>query len=70
MHLHLQTFQQNQNLIEKMALASPATAFANRVFPVPGGPTSKAPLEFYHQVCVFLWFSETRQFPVFLLGPF
>ena len=26
------------------ALASPATAFANSVFPVPGGPTSKAPL--------------------------
>ena len=26
------------------AFASPATAFANSVFPVPGGPTSKAPL--------------------------
>ena len=25
-------------------LASPATAFANNVFPVPGGPTNKAPL--------------------------
>ena len=25
-------------------LASPATAFANNVLPVPGGPTSKAPL--------------------------
>ena len=24
--------------------ASPATAFANKVFPVPGGPTNKAPL--------------------------
>jgi hypothetical protein len=24
--------------------ASPATAFANKVLPVPGGPTSKAPL--------------------------
>jgi hypothetical protein len=24
--------------------ASPATAFAKRVLPVPGGPTSKAPL--------------------------
>ena len=26
------------------AFASPATAFANKVFPVPGGPTSNAPL--------------------------
>ena len=25
-------------------LASPATAFASNVFPVPGGPTNKAPL--------------------------
>jgi hypothetical protein len=24
--------------------ASPATAFASNVFPVPGGPTSRAPL--------------------------
>ena len=24
--------------------ASPATAFANRVFPVPGGPTKRTPL--------------------------
>ena len=29
---------------KKGTFASPATAFANNVFPVPGGPTSKAPL--------------------------
>ena len=29
---------------EKGTLASPATAFAKRVFPVPGEPMSKAPL--------------------------
>ena len=29
---------------KKGTWASPATAFANNVFPVPGGPTSKAPL--------------------------
>ena len=29
---------------KKGTLASPATAFANKVLPVPGGPTSKAPL--------------------------
>ena len=28
---------------KKGTFASPATAFAKRVFPVPGGPTSKAP---------------------------
>ena len=28
---------------KKGTLASPATAFAIRVLPVPGGPTSKAP---------------------------
>ena len=28
---------------KKGTLASPATAFANNVFPVPGGPTNKAP---------------------------
>ena len=28
----------------KGTFASPATALASRVFPVPGGPTSKAPL--------------------------
>jgi hypothetical protein len=32
-------------LIEKNGTpASPATALANNVFPVPGGPTSNAPL--------------------------
>ena len=29
---------------KKGTLASPATAFANNVFPVPGGPTNNAPL--------------------------
>ena len=29
---------------KKGTLASPATALANKVFPVPGGPTNKAPL--------------------------
>ena len=29
---------------KKGTFASPATAFANNVFPVPGGPTSRAPL--------------------------
>ncbi len=28
---------------KKGTSASPATAFANNVFPVPGGPTNKAP---------------------------
>ena len=28
---------------KKGTLASPATAFASKVFPVPGGPTNKAP---------------------------
>ena len=28
---------------KKGTCASPATAFANNVFPVPGGPTNKAP---------------------------
>jgi hypothetical protein len=28
-------------------------------FPVPGGPTSKAPFEFYHQgLCIFLGFQK------------
>ena len=40
-----QTSQRNQNLIrEKRNFASPATAFANNVLPVPGGPTNNAPL--------------------------
>ncbi len=29
---------------KKGTLASPAIALANNVFPVPGGPTNKAPL--------------------------
>jgi hypothetical protein len=54
---------------EKKALALLLQPLANRVFPVPGGPTSSS-FEFYHQgLCIF-WVSETRQFPVFLFGPF
>jgi hypothetical protein len=35
----------SEPLIDKKGTpASPATALARRVFPVPGGPTSKAPL--------------------------
>ncbi len=31
-------------MLKKGTPASPATALANKVFPVPGGPTSKIPL--------------------------
>ena len=31
-------------IVKKGTPASPATAFANNVLPVPGGPTSKTPL--------------------------
>ena len=34
--------------------ASPATAFANRVLPVPGGPTNKAPLGIFPPNSVYL----------------
>ena len=41
---------------KKGTFASPATAFANRVFPVPGGPTSIAPLGIFPpSFCVFFW---------------
>jgi len=32
------------DIVKNGTLASPATAFANNVLPVPGGPTSSAPL--------------------------
>jgi hypothetical protein len=32
------------DIVKKGTLDSPATAFANKVFPVPGGPTRRAPL--------------------------
>ena len=35
-------------------LASPATAFANRVLPVPGGPTSNAPLGIFAPMDLYL----------------
>ena len=31
-------------IVKKGTFASPATALAIRVFPVPGGPTNKTPL--------------------------
>ena len=40
---------------KKGTLASPATAFASRVFPVPGGPTSKAPLGILPPKSVYFW---------------
>ena len=36
------------------AFASPATAFANNVFPVPGGPTNKAPFGIFPPKAVYL----------------
>ena len=36
-------------------LASPATAFANKVFPVPGGPTNKAPLGIFAPMSVYFF---------------
>jgi len=34
-------------------LASPATALASKVFPVPGGPTSKAPFGIFPPSSVY-----------------
>ena len=46
----------SEPLIERKGTpASPATAFARRVLPVPGGPTSKAPLGIFAPS--FLYFS-------------
>ena len=39
---------------KKGTLASPATAFAKRVLPVPGGPTSNAPLGIFPPNEVYL----------------
>ena len=38
---------------KKGTLASPATAFASKVFPVPGNPTSNAPLGIFAPRAVF-----------------
>ena len=38
---------------KKGTSASPATALANRVLPVPGGPTSKAPLGIFAPISVY-----------------
>ena len=35
--------------------ASPATAFASRVLPVPGGPTRRAPLGIFPPSAVYFW---------------
>ena len=40
---------------KKGTLASPATAFARRVLPVPGGPTSSAPLGSLAPISVYFW---------------
>jgi hypothetical protein len=42
-------------IVKKGTPASPATAFANKVFPVPGGPTSNAPFGIFAPN--FLYFS-------------
>jgi hypothetical protein len=36
-------------------LASPATALASSVLPVPGGPTSSAPLGSFAPMAVYFW---------------
>ena len=41
-------------MLKKGTLASPATALARRVFPVPGGPTSRAPLGILPPRAVYL----------------
>ena len=40
---------------KKGTLASPATAFASRVLPVPGGPTRRAPLGILAPISVYFW---------------
>ena len=40
---------------KKGTLASPATALASRVLPVPGGPTSRAPLGILPPRLVYFW---------------
>jgi len=40
---------------KKGTSASPATAFASKVLPVPGGPTSKAPLGILPPSSVYFW---------------
>ena len=46
----------SEPLIEKNGTpASPATALANKVFPVPGGPTNNAPLGIFPPSSVYLW---------------
>ena len=38
---------------KKGTLASPATALANNVFPVPGGPTRSAPFGIFPPILVY-----------------
>ncbi len=54
---------------KKGTLASPATALAKSVFPVPGGPTSNAPWVFWHLVLyILMGFLETLLFLLFFFG--
>ena len=39
---------------KKGTFASPATAFANKVLPVPGGPTNSAPLGILAPISLYL----------------
>jgi hypothetical protein len=69
MHLHLQTFQQKSEPDrEKMALALLLQPLANRVFSC-SRRTYKQLLWILPPRFVYFWFSETRQFLVFLLWP-
>ena len=46
----------SEPLMEKKGTpASPATALASRVLPVPGGPTSRAPLGSFAPISVYFW---------------
>ena len=46
----------SEPLMEKKGTpASPATALANRVLPVPGGPTNRAPLGILPPKSVYFW---------------
>ena len=46
----------SEPLMEKKGTpASPATALASRVLPVPGGPTSRAPLGSLAPISVYFW---------------
>ena len=56
---------------KKGTFASPATAFANKVFPVPGGPTSKAPFGIFapNSVYFFGFFKKSTISSISSLAP-